>query len=170
MLHESRIRVEPCVRHVWFAKKREQQLATAAVDNQSHGNIYALPRRPNDRMIHHAKVVPRREANLRYASAGVGNPAILRLADVLAESKGPPVPIGGGGQEVKDGGERAIDANRDGPSLDRFWLARRIILGTCVNRVRSKKCGAQHSSSQGSDDPLRFQHPCDVTAPRQRLY
>src|SRR5215472_17025247 len=94
-LHESCIGGELRVRHSGFAKEREQQLAATAVDNQSHGNINALTGRPNYGVIHHAKVVPRREANPRYTAVGVGNPAFLRWSNVLAQSESPLVPIGG---------------------------------------------------------------------------
>jgi hypothetical protein len=130
-----------------------------------------VPICPNDSVIHHAEVVPRRESNPRYTSVGISNPAILRPPNVLAQSEGPLVPIGGVGQELIHVVERAIDVHSDGAGFDRFRLGRRVALDFCGNRRHSEKCAAQGSGrSRANDHPLQFQHACDATGPRRGLY
>src|SRR6185295_10362005 len=76
-LHKSGVGGELRIRHVGLAKENKQQLAAAAVGDQSHGDVNALAGRTDDGMVDNTEAVPRRELHHGDSAVRVGHPAVL---------------------------------------------------------------------------------------------
>src|SRR6476660_4306694 len=76
-LHKSGVGGELRIRHVGLAKESKQQLAAAAVGDQSHGDVNALAGGADDGMVDNTEAVPPRELHPGDSAVRVGDPAVL---------------------------------------------------------------------------------------------
>ena len=77
LLHKCGIGRELRVGYAGLAKESKQQLAAAAVGDQSHGDVNALAGGADDGMVDNPEVVPRRELHRGDSAVRVGHLAVL---------------------------------------------------------------------------------------------
>src|SRR5580704_2110024 len=117
-LHKSGVGGELRVGHAGLAKESKQQLAAAAVGDQSHRDVNALAGGADDGMVDNPDAVPRRELHPGGSAVRVGEPAVLWASDVPAQAEGPLVPFGGIDEKLIDFVARPVDGHGDDARFD----------------------------------------------------